>query len=266
MLRTRDLVLYVLVVLFLVIGITATWQLGEDAPSIDNVAAVNLINSGEEFGVAAEADTDNRQANIARLKEKIAAGEGDLSAAPPVFDSVDQIPDVEVDADVNDEVIPPTDLQCPATENKYSNLWPKDGVKFAVVEGSRILSYETYVEKTVGSSTVMSTSTNTFMQIPIAKVRSSTDTCLVDSVVAVTTTGEPIMNGSASQYYNLNEYALAGYALDGLPIYGPVTDTSTLDSCGGRTTQSGYQYHVRTDDSKILGCYAAKPTVPLSVI
>ena len=38
---------------------------------------------------------------------------------------------------------------------------------------------------------------------------------------------------------------LLAYALDGFPIYGPLSDTSLLDECNGRTVNGGYQYHVR---------------------
>ena len=37
---------------------------------------------------------------------------------------------------------------------------------------------------------------------------------------------------------------LLGYALDGFPIYGPVSDPSILDGCNGLTIGGQYQYHV----------------------
>jgi hypothetical protein len=67
---------------------------------------------------------------------------------------------------------------------------------------------------------------------------------------------------------------LLGYALDGFPIYGPVSDVSVLDGCNGRTVNGQYQYHVRTTDqvdadlsycngssaetnwNYVLGCYS----------
>lgn len=42
---------------------------------------------------------------------------------------------------------------------------------------------------------------------------------------------------------------LLGYAFDGFPIYGPLSDASVLDDCNGITNSDGsYQYHVRTLD------------------
>ena len=38
---------------------------------------------------------------------------------------------------------------------------------------------------------------------------------------------------------------LLAYALDGFPIYGPLSDASGLDACNGRTVDGQYQYHVR---------------------
>jgi len=37
---------------------------------------------------------------------------------------------------------------------------------------------------------------------------------------------------------------LLGYALDGFPIYGPLSDDSVLDACNGQTVDGQYQYHV----------------------
>mmetsp|Transcript_25994 Transcript_25994/g.32052 ORF Transcript_25994/g.32052 Transcript_25994/m.32052 type:complete len:220 (+) Transcript_25994:242-901(+) len=39
---------------------------------------------------------------------------------------------------------------------------------------------------------------------------------------------------------------LIGYALDGFPIYGPLSDTSGIDACNGIQTNGQYQYHVQT--------------------
>lgn len=69
---------------------------------------------------------------------------------------------------------------------------------------------------------------------------------------------------------------LLGYAMDGFPIYGPVSDSevANLDGCNGRTVSGNYQYHVLTLDqvdgnseycngnsaetnwNYILGCYS----------
>lgn len=43
---------------------------------------------------------------------------------------------------------------------------------------------------------------------------------------------------------NPSENDLLGYALDGFPIYGPLSDASGLDGCNGQTVNGQYQYHV----------------------
>jgi len=46
-----------------------------------------------------------------------------------------------------------------------------------------------------------------------------------------------------------SESDLLGYALDGSPIHGPLSDPSLLDDCNGRVDSNGnYVYHVRTID------------------
>jgi len=37
---------------------------------------------------------------------------------------------------------------------------------------------------------------------------------------------------------------LLGYAFDGFPIYGPLSESSKLDECNGRTKNGKYMYHV----------------------
>ena len=44
---------------------------------------------------------------------------------------------------------------------------------------------------------------------------------------------------------NPSENDLLGYALDGFPIYGPLSDASGLDACNGQTFNGQYQYNVR---------------------
>ena len=46
-----------------------------------------------------------------------------------------------------------------------------------------------------------------------------------------------------------SENDLLGYALDGFPIYGPISDVSGLDGCNGRTVDGQYIYHVRVSTS-----------------
>mmetsp|Transcript_1845 Transcript_1845/g.5111 ORF Transcript_1845/g.5111 Transcript_1845/m.5111 type:complete len:275 (-) Transcript_1845:243-1067(-) len=50
---------------------------------------------------------------------------------------------------------------------------------------------------------------------------------------------------------------LVGYALDGVPLYGPVDDSSVLDACNGRVNNAGeYVYHViPVDKVDGLGSY-----------
>ena len=49
--------------------------------------------------------------------------------------------------------------------------------------------------------------------------------------------------------FGVTSTTLLGYAMDGFPIYGPLSDDSELDVCNGRMNNDGhYQYHVRTID------------------
>ena len=47
-----------------------------------------------------------------------------------------------------------------------------------------------------------------------------------------------------------DENTLMAYALDGFPIYGPLSDSDVgeLDECNGRMVDGKYRYHIRTLD------------------
>ena len=52
-----------------------------------------------------------------------------------------------------------------------------------------------------------------------------------------------------------------GFALDGYPIYGPLTSgghvltTADLDTCHGQTRDGAYEYRITYDFPYVLGCY-----------
>lgn len=96
MIRTRDFVAFGAVFVFLSYAIGATWltdawnTTGQTATAID--FSTNSSTSVVMEGAVSESYPDiPRENNISRLREKIAAGEGDVVAGDPIFTSVDDI-------------------------------------------------------------------------------------------------------------------------------------------------------------------------------
>lgn len=96
MIRTRDFAAFGTAFVFLFFAIGATWLLGSWRGSGQTAATINFADSENVPVVMDGAVSEGvpeipRESNINRLREKIAAGEGDISAGGPVFTSVDDV-------------------------------------------------------------------------------------------------------------------------------------------------------------------------------
>lgn len=95
MIRTRDFVAFGTAFVFLSYAIGATWlaQAWDTAGQMASVIDFSTTNTSVvmEGAVVEERPEIPRESNISRLRQKIAAGEGYVSAGEPVFTSVDDI-------------------------------------------------------------------------------------------------------------------------------------------------------------------------------
>lgn len=256
MIRTRDLLLYVLVLVFLVSAIGYTVVSDITVAQGKAVQTITHISSDESmatvYGAVAAKDTDDRAAYIAHMRAKIANGEGEIPGAPIVFTSVDS----DSYGDVAGEISVTRSVSwCPLPQDVHEIAlnWQSSEVTVSVMDGMRLIMQ--------GDQAVAEDSAASFalLQLPIMKTRNGSDTCLAHEVIGVAQDGSLIRNDEAWRFVSAGESALVGYALDGFPIYGPRADTTGLDSCGGMNGGSGYQYHIRADEDFILGCFAGTP-------
>ncbi len=92
MIRTRDFLVFSGALVFLLSMITATVATDALGGGYSQVASVaSFAGPAGVSGAESPSSPDTRAANISRLKNKIAAGEGDVSAGEPIFTSVDTI-------------------------------------------------------------------------------------------------------------------------------------------------------------------------------
>lgn len=261
MIRTRDFLLYVVVLMFLIIGVVYTGMFRAPAEVVTETG-IQLTKPGLELSAVPSEELDTRAERLAALRAKIAAGEGDIVTAPPVFVSVDQVAAAQARENATSG---------PATENRSATYcgvpvahvatldWPTI-TEVRVVEGAYVFS--TLVSETVlvGTSTETRETITPVLDVPIRTIRTNFDSCLPDTLVGVTSAGRPLVNTTASQFNSVPATSLVGYARDGFSIYGPLADSSVLDSCGGYYNAAGvYQYHIRANEPFILGCYAGIP-------
>ena len=252
MLRTRDFVLYVAVVVFLVAGIGVT-VIGDNGRKVlQSFSPIDFMEANVPAGAVSTDDADDREANLARLKSKIAAGEGVVISAPPIFTSVDSQPSTTPSV-VGSRRVEPLTCASWSSQSDVATNWPESGVKIKEVEGARLV----YFESVSPNSTT--TSESVLLQLPVKQIRASGDSCIDGPYIGVTLRGELIGNDEVTKFGNVSETTQVGYALDGFPIYGRKSSTTDLDSCGGIATSLGYRYHLRASDNFILGCFAGLP-------
>ncbi|MEX0917725.1 MAG: hypothetical protein WDZ93_01060 [Candidatus Paceibacterota bacterium] len=250
MVRTRDFLVYVLTLVFLVSAIGFTVLSDSNTPSERVAKQVTFVpNTATAYGaLASGTDGEDRTAYIEAMKAKLARGEGRIEGAPVVFTSVDDF----VAATTNTYDGERTILWCDVPErvDHILTLWHERPVTLETLEGARVAIQQT-----------ASSSNKALLQLPMRTTRAPHDSCLAHEIVGVGTDGGLITNDQVWRFFGSNTDTLLGYALDGFPIHGFAADESQLDQCGGMSTPSGYAYFLRGGEDFILGCFASAPAV-----
>ncbi len=265
MIRTRDLVLYVVILLFVLTGITFTLKAesGGASYSLTKNSSPQFTNEVIPSEAGDSADFD-REAHIASLKEKLALNTGLSAGLEPVFTSVDTVADTnqDVPTPIEEEQLEAarTELYCPTQTNFSAQItaWPTNAV-VQTNEGVRTVSGFVSTKQTVGSSTQVVTIEKTLLQTALQPFRGIKLHCLDSVVVGYAGDGSLLRNDETWKFRASTETNLVGYARDGFPIYGQGVDETLLDSCGGYDNGVSYGYYLRANERFILGCFAAEP-------
>ena len=261
MIRTRDFILFVVVLVFLVIAIAATAM--RDTQFVPS--EVTFFDGESTTGGYTETEILDRQSIINRLREKIASAPVLVAPEPSVTDEPNEPEEVEDEA-----VAGATLVRCTAPDDALSIVpkWPLSAVSVVSEGGYRvaITEEEVVVAEVVASGTQPAETTemvrNNLLKIPLFPQKLSVPECVPSEVVGISTRGLLIFNGDMRAYRSVPENALLGYARDGFPIYGLYE--GEVDTCGGYEHDSGYRYTVSSDRDYIIGCFVGSPA-PFSV-
>lgn len=264
MVRTRDLVLFLICAAFLLvgIGITGLSQLFT-IPSSESVVQFDATAAPTTTAEAVETTLD-RQQQLHALQAKLAA-RGDVVSAPVtdtvVFaSSASESESVEVLVDASDEV-EVSGVQYCDTVSTVSRPWPAALIETVEREGRRVYLTETtqVVPTLVGTTTTEETmvTENIYTHLPI-RTSAGQPTCIGQDVIGIAQDGSLLRNDNYAAYSIFGSETLIGHALDGLPVYG-VTTTVVTDACGGALMNGQYRYYLSTERPGILGCFAAQP-------
>jgi hypothetical protein len=257
MLRTRDLILFIFTIFFLVIAITATLASNASTASI-NLVAFNQATNTSNFEVSTPEVGLDRQSVIARLRARLQDSTERIEPSPSVEAPV--VAEVPVEEEVGLQ-------RCLYPDDALAMVprWPLANVSVKVQEGARsVFVSETVVVPSAPSETASSTQDEevvttvvSLIQLPAFPVKLADVSCIPSEVVGVTNGGILMFNGDVNSYRKIPESALIGYARDGFPIYGVYE--GAVDQCGGYDHPSGYRYTISTERDYILGCYVGSP-------
>lgn len=260
MIRTKDLLWFVLVLVFLALAILSTFvNRPAGSSGILNMPPIQS-NAPEYSAELADGGGMDRDANIERLRALLS--EGDLVTSSPsvedeVFDELEEILRGELECGPVDSGI--------AT----ARLWPLSGVTVNAAEGMRVVVYTQAAAAAPAPVPVVGTSTSLVPAAPPAivktllvlsqfPVKATQPTCLDSEIVGVTVDGSLIFNNDVILYRNTAPNTLIGYARDGFPIYGAYA--GPVDECGGYDGPGGYRYVALGGESKFMKCFVGAPS------
>lgn len=251
MVRTKDLLLFALILVTLLITISATLASKVVKEQVDSPGQSAFSNEdGPAYSATVPESATDREANIERLRSMIA--KGDVIEASP---SVESAPVAESQA-------VGTDCSVPSTGIEIARTWPLTGVEQKTVGATRVVSQVTYAQpelttSTSSASTPVVLSEKLLIQLPAYPVKQNEPTCLDSEIIGITVEGSLIFNNDAVLYQNSGSATLIGYARDGFPIYGVYQGEK--DVCGGYDGVGGYRYAVTPGESNFLACFSAVP-------
>jgi hypothetical protein len=250
MVRTRDFLLFLIMIAFFVVVISAETARqwfgagGSDA----SLVLVPTFTDAEPVSTSAEVvarKSIDRAGNIARLRARLA------SFVPPVEEPLEiiSIPEATSPEDSVGEseiLVTGSALLC-ARYRPYAGNWPNQLLTITEQEGVRVIT---------------DTNAHVVTVLPIRIVGTPlTPTCLSTDVVAVGQSGSLIRNADVAGYRAFPEHILIGYTLDGFPLYG--NSSQETDQCGGAVVDGSYRYYLSRTRETVLDCFVAPPiTLP----
>jgi len=260
MFRTRDFVLVLIAVAFLVIAIGVTVSSQGLSPSTQNLPLQPAVIQDNEYtAVSVNANDFSRAQLLQQMRDKIAASSQLSITAPEPTAVIEDI--LASTSSTTDDAVAPGPQLCPGYAPTFVN-WSPVGIEIEEAEGARLV-FKTIVEPIIEKSSstsapVASPPQRTILaQLPVRNVPSANTSCIPSDVIGIANDGSLIRNTEVGVYGIFTSATLIGYALDGFPIYGSAP--SAGDACGGIMTPEGYRYQLSSQRDTILNCYSAAP-------
>lgn len=257
MFRTRDFLMFLIAITFLVLAITFTLLL-TDYSTVGTGVSIDTEFDTTSATFTAEVITpqDGREDRLASMRRK-------LSEITAEFRAPETVVEDDVDATDTDEALPPPDSPktvelCP-TQRTQTIAWSPLPQQQEVRNGLRVF-FTLTPGAAIGTTTASAPVETILLSLPVRADALSFTSCIPSSVVAVTPTGMPIRNSDYAAYQGLGEGTLIGYTLDGFELYGQTSSLDT-DACGGAVVGGVYRYYLSAERAGVIGCFAGIPAV-----
>jgi hypothetical protein len=252
MIRTRDLVIFLAILMFVLVGITLTLFVDAQGERMTLPSFFGMEHS--EVTYSAEKTNNptlDRTSIIDRLRSAIAQGEPEVAPSPSVEESEGSVSDTDVV-----ELTPEVDY-CANYDDSQGVVaaWPT-GATFKEEVGLRKVVVSMAPAISASSSATSTSKERLLLVMPQSPVPSGTS-CVPGEVIGVSMAGRVLLNSQVSLYRGYGAEYLIGYARDGFPIYGYYEGPT--DSCGGYQHPSGYRYTITPDRDQVLSCFKSAP-------
>lgn len=262
MIRTKEFLLFLLLISFLLLAIMLTVWLQQE--KVSNVSETPLVFAAdaETEGVSLVATVAESNAEVSYVKQQMAMREKVLAYRQR-----------EVDISENFLVGDPARLAESIASNSsdahnatggmyqcsgyqaYQAEWPAT-VAMAEREGARLF-YERSASADIDRPDQFSP-VDVLVQLPVHVRPHISPSCLTTDVVGITKNGALIRTHEVATYEIFSGSTIVGYALDGFPIFGK-DDSVQVDRCGGATVGGQYGYVLQSDRNTIVECFSGTP-------
>ena len=232
MIRTRDLILFVLILGFLLVAITLTVSTQSNQP--DEIAPqASFLSAPDSFSVVSQSDGSDRGGFVSDLRDRI----GFFTPPEPIVEPSESVASTTDNLEFS---------ECTGSYRfSLTSSWSERNIEVTLQEGARVVT-EIVTQQTPSSATTSTSSAPTQTRtvlffVPERAQSASQATCNTDNVIGFTPQGQLIDLKAANQFMQSGN-ELIGYAFDGFPIYGRTT--APLDSCNGQVVAGQYRYHL----------------------
>jgi hypothetical protein len=255
--RTRDFAVFLLLVAFLMVGITSTIHSDFASTKSSQTASLLEAQSDEEVVyevVTTEDAVDTRKERLKTLRDKIAALI--LTDPEPEIVSVSEEESTEA---TTPETLGAVDL-CASYAPSYP-AWSPTEVAFEVVEGARLVYRPLVPLVTINElgEEISSPDKEVLLQLPLRSFPVNDKICIGTDVIGIALDGSLIRNSDYTAYKIFGSDTRIGYALDGFAIHGTAGAEINVDACGGATVAGEYRYFLNESREGMLGCFSGAP-------